>query len=108
MDSERRAAELDAVIQSIPDAVYIGGEDGIRACNDPALEMLGFEDLAELNQNIAFLGERLQNRFARTGERIPPEREPFARALRGETVVEEVVCRHLKVDRDVVVRCAAA
>ena len=105
---ERRAAELDAVISSIPDAVYIGDEAGIRACNDPALEMLGFENLAEMNQSIPVLADRLQNRFARTGERIPPEEEPFARALRGETVVEEVVSRHLRTDRDVILRCAAA
>jgi PAS domain S-box-containing protein len=107
-DAERRAAELDAVIQSIPDAVYIGEEDGIKACNDAALGMLGFRDLAELNQNIGTLSDRLQNRLFRTGERIPPEEEPFARALGGETVVEEVISRHLQAGRDVVVRCAAA
>ena len=106
--SERRAAELDAVIQSIPDAVYIGNESGISMCNDASLEMLGFENLDELNQNIPVLSERLQNRFAETGERIPPEEEPFVRALRGETVIEEVVAQHQKTKEDVTVRCSAA
>ena len=107
-DSERRAAVLDAVIRSIPDAVYVGTEDGISACNAAALEMLGLNDLAELNQNISTLAEKIQTRFAQTGERIPPEEEPFNRALRGETVVREVTVRHLKTGRDLVVRSAAA
>ena len=107
-ESERRAAELDAVIRSIPDAVYIGTGEGIQVCNAVALEMLGFQSIEELNQNIAVLSAKLQNRFASTGERIAPEEEPFARALRGETVVEEVIARHLETERDVIVRCAAA
>ena len=107
-ESEGRAAELDAVIRSIPDAVYVGDETGIKVCNDAALEMLGFKSVAELNEGIPLLADRLQNRFAATGRRIPPEEEPFVRALRGETVDEEVIARHLKTGRDVVVRCAAA
>jgi PAS domain S-box-containing protein len=107
-ESERRAAELDAVIRGIPDAVYVGDEAGIRVCNDAALRMLGFESVEEMNRSISLLSERLENRFAATGRRIPPEEEPFARALKGETVVEEVVARHLKTGRDVIVRCAAA
>jgi PAS domain S-box-containing protein len=107
-ESERRAAELDAVIRGIPDAVYVGDETGIRVCNDAALKMLGFEDIAELNRAIPLLSDRLQNRFAATGQRIPVEQEPFVRALRGETVVEEVISRHLQTGRDVIVRCAAA
>lgn len=106
--AERRAAELDAVIRNMPDAVYVGDQAGISVCNDAALEMLGFESVEELNQHIPLLAERLQNRFARTGERIPPDEEPFARALAGETAVDEVVARNLKTGRDVVVRSAAA
>ena len=107
-DSERRAAVLDAVIKSIPDAVYVGTEDGISACNAAALEMLGLDDLAELNQSISTLAEKIRTRYAETGERIPPEDEPFTRALRGETAVREVAVRHLKTSRNLVVRSAAA
>jgi PAS domain S-box-containing protein len=96
------------VIHAIPDAVYVGDASGIRICNEAALEMLGFGSIAELNQNIEVLSDRLQNRFAATGQRIPPEEVPFARALNGETVVEEVLARHLGTGRDVIVRCAAA
>lgn len=107
-ESERRAAELDAVIHAIPDAVYVGDASGIRICNDAALKMLGFGSVAELNQSVNILSDRLQNRFAATGQRILPEEEPFVRALRGETVVEEVIARHLGTGHDVIVRCAAA
>ena len=107
-ESERRAAELDAVIRAIPDAVYVGDASGIRICNDAALEMLGFGSIAELNQSVDILSNRLQNRFAATGQRIPVEEEPFVRALRGETVVEEVISCHLGTGHDVIVRCAAA
>jgi PAS domain S-box-containing protein len=40
-ESERRAAELDAVIRAIPDAVYVGDASGIRICNDAALRCSG-------------------------------------------------------------------
>lgn len=107
-EAERRAAELDAVIRAIPDAVYVGDASGIRICNDAALKMLGFRSVAELNQSVNILSDRLQNRFAATGQRIPPEEAPFVRVLRGETVVEEVIASHLGTANDVIVRCAAA
>jgi len=83
------AADLDALIHSMPDAVYVGDERGVSACNDAALLMLGCEDLVELDGGLSVLFERLQHRFPETGERVPPPEEPFSRALGGETVVEE-------------------
>ena len=38
----RRAAELEAIIDSIPAAVYIGGASGITRANRVAVEQLGF------------------------------------------------------------------
>lgn len=104
----RQAAELRSVIDSISDAVYIGQETGITVCNQPALDMLGFTSLEELNQKIAILNERLQNRDAATGERIPPEDEASVHALHGRKMVREVVARNLQSGQDVVVRSAAA
>ncbi|ATB43875.1 PAS domain-containing sensor histidine kinase [Cystobacter fuscus] len=104
----RNAAILEAVIQSIPDALYVGDASGIRLANTPALQMLGFESLEELNQHVAVLGQRLQNRSAEDGHRLTPEEEPFMRAIRGQPTTREVLARHLMTGRDVVVRCAAA
>ncbi|WNG45863.1 PAS domain-containing protein [Archangium minus] len=104
----RNTAILEAIIQSIPDALYVGDATGIRIANTPALEMLGFESLEELNQHVATLGERLQNRSAEDGHRLTPEEEPFMRAFRGQPTTQEVIARHLRTNKEVVVRCAAA
>ncbi|MBI3972755.1 MAG: PAS domain-containing sensor histidine kinase [Chloroflexi bacterium] len=105
---EQRVAELSAIIESIPDAVFIGNEHGITRCNAHVLQLLGFETLEELNAHFHELGERIEMRDAVTGERIPPADEPFARALRGEHVEQEIVVRRRNSGRDFVLRCAAA
>ncbi|MCP3164376.1 ATP-binding protein [Myxococcus sp. QH3KD-4-1] len=104
----RDAAILQAILQAIPDGLYVGDATGIKLANRPALEMLGFQSLEELNQNVASLGERLQNHSAEDGHRLAPEEEPFMRAFRGKATTQEVRARHLLTGRDVVVRCAAA
>jgi PAS domain S-box-containing protein len=103
----RRAAELESVIESIPAAVYIGDETGIKMANDAALALLGYTDVAELNRHIAELSAQLQNRDA-SGQPIIWQDEPFARALRGEAVDTEVVSRHQQTGEDVVQRVIAA
>jgi PAS domain S-box-containing protein len=104
----RRVAELDAIITSIPDAVYVGTEAGIEWANADALTQLGFTNVRDLNRHIAELGEQIQTRDLETGERIRPDEEVFARALRGEQSVREVVVRHLQTGEDRIVRSAAA
>jgi signal transduction histidine kinase len=101
----RNAALLEAILQSIPDAVYVGDSTGITHANAPARAMIGerFEHLSPLN-----LGELLHCRSLETGQRLACEEEPFARALRGEAVTRELVIRHPGSGRDLVVRCAAA
>ncbi|MGH7970942.1 MAG: PAS domain-containing protein, partial [Limisphaerales bacterium] len=47
--AKRRAAELSVVIESMPDAIYIGNRDGITLCNSNALGMLGAKSLSDLN-----------------------------------------------------------
>jgi signal transduction histidine kinase len=91
-----------------PDALYVGDATGIKQANAAALEMLGFRSLEELNQNIATLWERLQNRSIEDGHRLAVEEEPFMQSLQGVPVIREVRSRHLLTGKDVVVRCAAA
>ncbi len=107
-ERERAEALLQAILQSIPDALYVGDATGIKLANAPALEMLGFQSLEELNQNVALLGERLQNRSIEDGHRLTPEEEPFMRAFRGQPTIQEVCTHHLVTGQEVVVRCAAA
>ncbi len=108
VEREQRAAELDAILRSIPDAVYVGDENGIRESNELGVRMLGFRGIEDLQQHIGVLAERIQTRLVRTGEIIGFEDQPFTRALRGEPCVEEVITRRVDTGEEVIVRCAAA
>ncbi|WP_224240587.1 sensor histidine kinase [Hyalangium gracile] len=101
----RNAAQLEAILESIPDAVYVGDAESITHANAPARELLG-ENLKRTSP--VELAERLQYRDLESGERIPSEEVPFARALRGEAVTRDMVLRHAGTGRALVARCAAA
>jgi len=53
---DRRAAELEAILASMPDALYIGDHTGIHRANQLALDQLGFRTFQELEAHIAHLG----------------------------------------------------
>jgi len=106
--AQQKSAELLAVIESMPDAVYIGTETGITACNQMALQMLGFASLEAMNENAACVAERVQARIPDTGALLPPEESPFHRALQGEPCVRELLVRNLQSGEDRIVRSAAA
>jgi len=105
--AEARAAELGAVIESIPDAVVVGDERGLRQANAAALSLLGAESVEEVNRRFAGSGDELMLLTA-TGEPLPREQQPFFRALRGETVTEEISLRSGRRADDLVMRTAAA
>jgi PAS domain S-box-containing protein len=89
-DAEQREAELRAVIESIPDAVYIADRNGITLANRPGLELLGVEAREDVFVGHAELLERIRARDSSTGEEIGAEEGGFARAFRGETTVREL------------------
>ena len=104
---ERRAAELAAVIESIPDAVFVGDADGIRMANRAGLALLGVDSPAEIEAQGEALVGRFEVRRA-TGEILPRESQPFARALSGEQATDELFVRNRKTEKDLVIRAAAA
>ncbi len=106
--AERKAAELRAVLESMPDGVYIGSVEGITLANQPALEQLGFSTREELNWHVATLADEIQTRDAETGEFIAIQDQAFARAVGGERVVQDVRVKHRLSGEERVVRCAAA
>lgn len=84
-DAECRAAELDAAIVSIPDAVLIFSPAGtVERMNEAARALLGYSS----REAKASTEERLVWVHAETpdGKPFPPERAPTRRALGGETV----------------------
>ncbi len=91
--AERRAAELDSAIESMPDAVYFGNEGGVTKCNANGLKMLGVKSLADLQADINELGEKFALRWPETGASLNPNELQIARALQGETVIDQVVAR---------------
>ncbi|WP_017715713.1 PAS domain S-box protein [Kamptonema formosum] len=105
---EKERAQLEATVQSIPDAVYIGDRTGIWKCNELAFKILGFDSAEDLKQNLAGLVERIQTRYPDTGERVPVEDLVFVRALQGTATVREVLVRQVKSGRDIALRSAAA
>jgi signal transduction histidine kinase len=104
--AETRAAELAAVIEGIPDAVLVGDAGGVRHANRAALSMLGARSVQEVSERVHGPAD-FEVRRATTGEALPRDQRPFARALRGETVTEEIVLRSRAGDQ-IVVRSAAA
>jgi PAS domain S-box-containing protein len=88
-DAEHRAAELRAVIDSIPDAIYIADRKGIKMTNQPGLELLGLTDPAQAFLSHAEIGKRIRD--AATGHDIGEMETGFARAFEGETTVRELV-----------------
>lgn len=108
VEAEQRLAELTAIIESMPDAVYIGTAAGITRSNSQALQMLGFDSLADLRRNVDVLADAIQVRDARTGELIPVHEQVFSRALEGQQAINEVIVRDVKTGEDRVLRSAAA
>src|SRR4029450_8054220 len=87
----RRARELEAIFEAMPDGVYVGTPERITRVNAAGLRVLGALSLEDLNVGSHQRGEKFALRSAATHERIEGERLPFSRALRGEAVVEEVI-----------------
>jgi PAS domain S-box-containing protein len=104
----RKAAELEAVIESMPAAIYIIDRSGVKLTNTLGLQQLGFRDMEDMGAGIAQVGARLQLRDAATGQPIPVEERAPLRALRGERVVQEMMLRHLGTGDERVVRAVAA
>lgn len=99
---------MRTMIESISDGIYVGGLKGITLANKAALDQLGYTSAEDLNRNIDKLAQEIETRDWETGEIISAERQAFARALRGEHVVQDVQIRHLLTGDLRVVRCAAS
>jgi len=103
----RRILELEAIVQSIPDGVYVGDASGIRFANRPALDMLGYESLEELNRSVATLMDEVEARDA-TGQRLAVEDNVFVRALGGESACMDVHVRHRQTKQERIFRSSGA
>ncbi|NNF56760.1 MAG: PAS domain-containing protein [Rhodothermaceae bacterium] len=105
---QERVAVLDAVIESMPEAVYIGNGTTIQQCNHAALDLIGAASLDDLQGHSAELAQKFNVRDPETGEPVPPGSTPFARALAGEVAVAELLARKASTGQEVFLRASAA
>jgi PAS domain S-box-containing protein len=86
-----RSAELEAVLETIPTAVWFTYDREVRTLigNRRAAELLHVPQGANRSLGAADGGE-LPYRFFRDGRELPPEALPTQRAARGEDVQDEV------------------
>lgn len=105
---ERRAAELVAIIESIPDPVLVGDAGGISMANAAALSMLGVSSAEEINHHGARLSQAFALRRASDGRPVDLDQRPFRRALTGEHAVDDLLIRNASTGEDRMFRVAAA
>ncbi len=101
-----QAAQIHAIIESMPDAVFIGTKEGVILCNSSALRMLGVKSLEELRDypnRSSYFSLRWPN-----GTPLTEGEFPLVRALQGETAIEEHLATLPNSGGDLHVRSAAA
>src|SRR5712664_189054 len=103
----RRAAELEAVLESLPEATYVGDANGIKRANRAALELLGYRSVGEMDLDIGRIVAEIQTRYP-DGRPMPLGEQVYMKALRGERAAQDVIVRHRTTGNDVVVRASAA
>jgi PAS domain S-box-containing protein len=104
--SRFQAAELHAIVESLPDAIFIATKEGMALCNTSALRMLGASTLEDL-RDYPKKSDLFQFRWP-DGTLLAEAEFPLVRALRGETTVEEFQATVLNTGESRHVRAAAA
>lgn len=106
---EREArARLAAVLEAIPDALYIGDATGVKHANSAGLRMLGLDHVDPIAQDIATASARINARHPDTGRPLTPDEHVFTRALAGETATMDVLVTNQASKEELVVRSSAA
>ena len=102
------AAILEAIIDSMPDGVYVCDETGLTRTNLAGARLLGFDSPEEALRSIAELSALIETRYVDTHEKIAAEEEVIVLALRGAPIERDVLYRNIKTGQEVYVRCHAA
>jgi PAS domain S-box-containing protein len=107
-DAQRRTAELEAVIESMPAAVLIGDASGVKMANGTALAHFGFHSADEMNSGFSAMAAQVRARDVETDKPFEPDEYAFSRALRGEQVNRVMKVTHLRTGKDVIQHVIAA
>jgi PAS domain S-box-containing protein len=106
--AEGLSAQLETILKSFPEPLYVAEATGITRTNAAGLSLLGVTSVEELNRDIALLHQQSHVRRADTGEPLPPEDNLLVRALEGHTGFLDFIVRDLSTGRDRVMHGAAA
>lgn len=88
---EAAQAELQAIFDSFPEALFVGTQAGVTRANDRARRMLGYATVDDIKRPIADLVGEVVPRSPDTGEPIPIDHLPFMQALRGLATRSEIL-----------------
>jgi PAS domain S-box-containing protein len=100
-ERESAKAELEAIFDNFPEALYVADETGIRRANARAAELFGFSSTDELLVPASEFLARLHMRRSDNGEPVTSSESAFVQGLVGKSVRREVVARHLQTGEDV-------
>jgi two-component system, OmpR family, sensor histidine kinase VicK len=105
--AENRAAELQSVLDNMADGVFVVNAEGrVTMVNDAGLRIIGLESVEATSESQGFQ-ERSQTRADDRQISLPSD-FPLARALAGETVVnDDAVFRNPRTGRSVYIRTNA-
>ncbi len=99
---QSQEAALDAMIQSMPGAVFIGDERGILRANQALLDLAGYDDLRQVPSRLADLVQTLDLRdYASldtldTLDTLDSVDSLFSRSMAGEQVRRTIILQNLK------------
>jgi PAS domain S-box-containing protein len=105
---EARAAELAAIVESIPDPVFVGNAEGVHYCNRAALRNLGVNSALELDRPLGELIAMLDARALATGAPIAPDDHGYTKALAGTASTVELEVRNVRTGEPRIVRASYA
>ncbi|MCL5030772.1 MAG: PAS domain S-box protein [Bacteroidetes bacterium] len=102
------AVELDAIFESIPDAIYVGDKTKIRRANSKLLDLYNLKSIDEMNSLRSHINKILKIRYFETGESITAKESVFANALKGKSIVREIVLTDPHTSKEKIIRSAGA
>jgi len=103
-----KRTEMNAILDTTPNAVFILTRDGITRCNRAAVRMLGVSSLNELRNKFGRKGEGFLLRWPKNLLPLREEERPLTRALKGERVTEVVLAIHAETGEEITLRVTAA
>ena len=103
-----KRTEMNAILDTTPNAVFILTRDGITRCNKAAVRMLGVASVNELRSRYGRRGEGFLLRWPKNLLPLREEEHPLTRAFKGERVTEVVLAIHAETREELTLKVTAA